>query len=147
MQTPFRPLLGPLDWQSCDCNIYGTLGDEAVDLIFRRADGATLRVSLVRDSDAATSRFFRETGLKWQAQERELHADVVEREAQVVVDGSSRPVTVGAFGPGLWAARTDDGAPRTVSLVAEGWPLDDLVLVQVPADAFPVDEDDDEYDY
>lgn len=64
-------------------------------------------------TNAAPSRFFRETRRKWQARERHLHADLVESEAQVEVDGSSRSFTVAVFAPGLWAARAHDTVPVT----------------------------------
>ena len=145
MRTGFRPLLGPPDWQSCDCIIGGKVGDESVDLYYRRASGAALRVSLGRGEHAGVPRFFRNTRRKWEAQERELHEDVAESKSRVVIGDDSRPLTVGSFGPGLWAALTDDDAPLTVWLSGEEWPLDDLMLVEVPVDAFPVDEEEDEF--
>lgn len=145
MRTGFRPLLGPPDWQSCECIVSGKVGDESVDLNYQRASGAVLRVSLGSGEHAGVSRFFRDTRRKWEAQERELHDAVQESTGRVVIGDNSRPLTVGSFGPGLWAALTNDDAPLTVWLLGEEWPPDGLVLVEVPADAFPVDEEEDEF--
>jgi hypothetical protein len=144
VQTEFRPLWGPADWQSCERNIFGTSGDDGVDVVYRRPCGALLRVQLHRDSTSSPSRFFRETAREWQAQERTLDAVPVASRGWADVDGSSRPLNVTVFASGLWAALTDDGAPITVALVGEDWPLDDLVLVQVPADAFAMDHEDED---